>query len=150
MNFNTFSYLFKEGWRNVFKNKKTTIASLIITCFTMIICGIFFVAMGNVEKTSDKIVNQQGMEVFLYDIDENATKNIEEQLNNIDGIREVTYKSKAQALEEAKERFKDTPEMIAGYDVDNKLPASFIVMLSDLDNSDTIKQQIQSNYIGLR
>lgn len=143
MNFNTFSYLFKEGWKNVLKNKKTTVASLIITCFTMIICGIFFIAMENVENISDKIAEQQGMEVFLFELDDEGTKRVEQEINQIEGIREVTYTSKDQALEKAKEMFKDNPEMIAGYDEENKLPASFVVMLSDLDKSESIKQQIR-------
>ena len=41
MRFNVISYLLKEGIRNVFKNKKSTVASLVIMCATMFIFGIF-------------------------------------------------------------------------------------------------------------
>ena len=43
MRFNVISYLLKEGIRNVFKNKKSTGASLMIMCATMIIFGIFLI-----------------------------------------------------------------------------------------------------------
>ena len=142
MNLNTFKYLFSEGLRNVFQNKKTTIASLIITCFTMIIFGVFFIATGNIEKTSDQLTSKQGMEVFLNELDEKNTIRVENSIKLIDGIGQVKYKSKDQALEEAKERFKDTPAMLAGYDENNKLPASFLVSISNLDDSNRIKNEL--------
>ena len=40
--YNVIGYLIGEGLRNVFKNKKSTIASLMIMCATMFVFGIFF------------------------------------------------------------------------------------------------------------
>ena len=40
--YNVLSYLIGEGFRNVFKNKKSTGASLMIMCATMLIFGLFF------------------------------------------------------------------------------------------------------------
>ena len=42
MRYNVIGYLIGEGLRNVFKNKKSTIASLMIMCATMFVFGIFF------------------------------------------------------------------------------------------------------------
>ena len=41
--YNIFGYLIGEGFSNVFKNKKSTGASLMIMCATMIIFGIFLI-----------------------------------------------------------------------------------------------------------
>ncbi len=38
--YNIFGYLIGEGFSNVFKNKKSTGASLMIMCATMIIFGV--------------------------------------------------------------------------------------------------------------
>ena len=43
MKYNILGYLIGEGFRNVFKNKKSTFACLAIMCATMLIFGIFFV-----------------------------------------------------------------------------------------------------------
>ena len=43
--YNVFGYLIGEGFRNVLKNKKSTMASLMIMCATMFIFGIFFLSM---------------------------------------------------------------------------------------------------------
>ena len=46
--YNVLSYLIKEGFRSVFKNKKATIASLGTMCATMFIFGIFFALGENI------------------------------------------------------------------------------------------------------
>ena len=39
--YNRLGYLIGEGLSNVFKNKKSTVASIVIMCATMIIFGLF-------------------------------------------------------------------------------------------------------------
>ena len=65
--YSVFGYLIGEGFRNVFKNKKSTIASIIIMCATMFVFGIFFLVGENVNHITKTIEEQQGMEVFIYD-----------------------------------------------------------------------------------
>ena len=62
--YSIFGYLLGEGFRNVFKNKKSTIASLVIMCATMFIFGLFFAVGQNVNHITKTIEEQQGMEVF--------------------------------------------------------------------------------------
>ena len=65
--YSIFGYLIGEGFRNVFKNKKSTIASLVIMCATMFVFGIFFAVSQNVNHITKTIEEQQGMEVFILD-----------------------------------------------------------------------------------
>ena len=48
MRYSIFGYLIGEGFRNIFKNKKSTMASFIIMCATMFVLGIFFIIGENV------------------------------------------------------------------------------------------------------
>ena len=45
-----FGYLLNEGFVNVFKNKKSTSGSLAIMCATMLIFGLFFVIIQNINN----------------------------------------------------------------------------------------------------
>ena len=63
--YSIFGYLIGEGFRNVLKNKKSTIASLIIMCATMFVFGIFFAVGENINHITQTIEKQQGMEVFI-------------------------------------------------------------------------------------
>ena len=65
MKYNIFGYLIGEGFSNVFKNKKSTGASLMIMCATMIIFGIFLILGENINHFVDQVKSEQGFQVFL-------------------------------------------------------------------------------------
>ena len=43
-------YHFKEGFSNLFKNKKSTIASLTVMLSTLFVFGIFLILSKNIDK----------------------------------------------------------------------------------------------------
>ena len=77
MKYNIFGYLIGEGFSNVFKNKKSTGASLMIMCATMIIFGIFLVLGENINHFVSEIESAQGIQVF---VNRDAT---DEQINKV-------------------------------------------------------------------
>ena len=96
--YSIFGYLIGEGFRNVFKNKKSTIASLVIMCATMFVFGIFFAVSQNVNHITKTIEEQQGMEVFI--LDEATAEQKEELKNKIRSnqyVNTITEKSKEHA-----------------------------------------------------
>ena len=143
MKHNVFSYLMSEGFRNVFKNKKSTGASLTIMCATLLIFGIVFVIVANINYMVTNIEGQQGMRVFINDVSESEAKSIGEKIKNVDGVNTTKFVSKAEALEENKEKYKDKPLAIEGYtEKNNPFPASYIVTLTDLDMSKQVQTEI--------
>lgn len=142
MRFNVVSYLIGEGIRNVFKNKKSTSASIIIMTLTMLIFGVFFVITQNINSVMKQIESEQGIQVFLNDISEDQTKAIENYIKNLDGVNSVTYKTKEDALNQLKSQFKDREDLLQGYEENNIFPASYVVTLSDLNKSKEVQQEI--------
>ena len=55
MRYNIIGYLINEGFRNVLKNKKSTMASLMIMCATMLIFGLFFLIGENVNHMMEEV-----------------------------------------------------------------------------------------------
>ena len=145
MRYSIFGYLIGEGFRNVFKNKKSTIASLIIMCATMFVFGIFFMVEENVNHLTRNIEEQQGISVFISDdaTDEQRT-DLENKLRNMEYVNTVTFKTKEDALEEVKNLFKDKKNLIATYEQDNPFKASFVVTLTDLEQVNNVQAQIES------
>jgi len=142
--YNVITYLIGEGFRNVFKNKKSTSASIIIMSLTMLIFGVFFVITENINSIMKQIESEQGIEVFLYDISEDQTKAIGDYIRNIDGVNTVEYKTKEDALNQLKSQFKDREDLLSGYDENNIFPASYVVTLTDLTKSDEVQQKIRA------
>ena len=143
MKYSVLGYLIGEGFRNFFKNKKSTIASLIIMFATMFVFGIFFVIGENVNHVIAEIEAQQGMQVF---INKNASKEQEKELENkireIKYVNNVVYKSKEDALNQMKVMFKNTPYLAKSYEEDNPFPASYVVTLTNLEKSKEVQEQI--------
>lgn len=145
MRYSIFGYLIGEGFRNVFKNKKSTIASLIIMCATMFVFGIFFMVEENVNHLTRNIEEQQGISVFISDeaTDEQRLE-LENKIRNMEYVNTVTFKTKEDALEEVKNLFKDKKNLIATYEQDNPFKASFVVTLTDLEQVNNVQTQIEN------
>ncbi len=143
MKYNIFGYLIGEGFSNVFKNKKSTGASLMIMCATMIIFGIFLILGENINHIVKEVEDAQGIEVFIKDdATEEQVKKMEENIRAIDGVSTVVYKSKEEALEQMKEWLGERQDLLAGYEENNIFPASYVVNLSNLEKSKEIQDQI--------
>ena len=145
MKYNVFSYLIGEGFRNVFKNKKSTMASLMIMCATMIIFGVFFIVGENINHFVSEIESEQGIQVFINnDATEQEVQQLGEQLKKINGVNTVEYMSKEDALNQMKERFEEKEYLLEGYEENNIFPASYIVTLTDLTLSSQVQGEISS------
>ena len=111
----------------------------------MFMFGTAFAIGQNVNYIMEQVQASQGIEVFiLNEATDEQTNTLETEIKDIDGVSTVTYKSKEQALESAKESFKDYPDAIAGYTDEYIFPASFIVMLTDLSKAEEVENAISN------
>ena len=138
------SYLIGEGFRNVFKNKKSTGASLIIMCATMMIFGLFFLIGQNVNYMLKEIESEQGMQVFIKkDATEEQISELNEEIQQIEYVAKTEYISKEQAFNIVKERYSEYGRFLEGYDINrNPFKASYVVTLTDLSKSEVVREQI--------
>ncbi len=108
MKYNSIGYLIGEGFRSVAKQKKMTSASIIIMCATMFIFGVFYLIGENINYIMKQVESQQGMRVIIA---ENATQdeitNMESRIRQIEGVNQITFYSKEDALASIKERLGD-------------------------------------------
>ena len=148
MKYSIFGYLIGEGFRNFFKNKKSTAASIIIMCATMFIFGIFFLIGENVNYIMDQVQSQQAMQAF---INPEATEAEEEdkviynKIMAIPYVNTATYVSQEEALNTMKSWLSDASEILDAYSgEDNPFKASYVITLTDLTKSDEVQAQIES------
>ena len=143
MKYNIFGYLIGEGFSNVFKNKKSTGASLMIMCATMIIFGIFLILGENINHFVEEVESVQGVQVFINnDATQEQIDEIGDKIRQIDGVSTVEYVSKDDALQQMKDRFGDKQDLLEGYEENNIFPASYVVTLTDLTKSQEVQDQI--------
>ena len=148
MRYNIFGYLIGEGFSNVFKNKKSTGASLMIMCATMIIFGVFLILGENINHFVKDVEDSQGIQVFAKDeATDEQIKALGEQISKIEGVNKTQFKSKEDALMQMKEKFGEENEsLLEGYEGENNIfTASYVVTLTDLN----LNQQVQDEIMKL-
>ena len=144
MRYNVIGYLLSEGFRNVLKNKKSTGASLMIMCATMLIFGLFFLIGENVNHMMIEVESEQGMQVFMYkDATEAQIQKLEDEIKELDNIAKVTHVTKEEGLNSIKERFGENAKLLDVYLENNPLGDSFVVQLTDLSKADEVKENIE-------
>ena len=144
MKYNVISYFLTEGFRNVFKNKKSTFSCLGVMCATMLIFGLFFTIGENINSWVKNLEQEQGMQVFMnYDATEEEIRNLNEELNKIDGVNSVTFVSKEDAYNSMKEKFGKNENALRGFTAD-AFSVSYMVTLTDLSMNDQVYSAINS------
>ena len=148
MKYNIISYLIGEGFKNVFKNKKSTGASLVIMSLIMLIFGLCIIAGENINNIMNQLEVQQPMQVF---IEKEATQSeieaLGEKIRKIDAVSSIEFVSSEKALEINVQTMKDeggSVELLEGWTEDeNPFKASYIVRLRDLKESKQVASQIE-------
>ena len=141
MKYNILGYLIGEGFRNVFKNKKSTMSCLVIMCATMIIFGIFFLIGENVKNTMKDLEATQGFEAFIKnEATDEEIAILRKEIEEIEGVvKPIQYRTKDDALTIMKERLKESQWLLDGLYI---FPASYIVKLTDLNLNEQVQEQI--------
>lgn len=146
MKYSIFGYLIGEGFRNFFKNKKSTAASLIIMCATMFIFGIFFLIGENVNYIIEQVQSDQAMQIFINpEATDEQEKELEAKIRGIQYVNTVDYVSQEQALNDMKSWLGEDSSLLDPYSgEENPFKASYVITLTDLTKSDEVEQQISS------
>ena len=95
MKINTITHFIKDAFKSLKRNKTISIASIITVLITFFVLGIFVLVANNINKGIDTVQNKVELKIFLNDdiklIDQ---REIEIKLREIEGVKDVEYKSK--------------------------------------------------------
>ncbi len=144
LKYSRLGYFIGEGFSNVFKNKKSTGASLMIMCATMIIFGIFLILGENINHFVKEIESIQGIQVFVKkEATQEQMDELADKIRKIDGVSTIEYVSKEEALSQMKEKYGS--ELLEQYDGENNIfKDSYVVNLTDLKKSKEVQTQINT------
>ncbi len=137
MNYNILSYLISEGFKNVFKNKKSTFAALIIMFATMITVGLGLAGAQNITSIIDQLEKDVPVTIFIKDgLSTSELNKMEDYIRSIGYVNDVEYTSKPEALKNAKEKLADNADLLEQYTENNHpFKASYAITLKKLENS---------------
>lgn len=137
------SYTLKETFRNLWRNRWMSLASITSVVATLIILGIIFILVLNINSISQG-AKDQFTNIDVYIEEGVATEEInllKSDIVSLQGVEEVNYKTKDQALNEYKEQWGDDGYLLDGF-VENPLPNSFVITLTEIEFSEYVVSKI--------
>ena len=143
MKFNTVGYLIGEGFRNTFKNKKSTFSAMLVMCISMLMFGFFFIIGENVDHIMSTVEDAQAIQVFIeLDTTDAEIETLEEQIKQINGVDKdnVEFLSREDGFDQYLERYGDKAYLLEPYE--DVIPDSYIVNFTDLTLAKEVENQI--------
>ena len=134
-------YLTREGMRNLYVNRLMSIASVSVLFSCMVMIGVAFMIMVNINMFIGNVEDQNVIMVF---VDDSATKAEEDELGaslrGLSNVRECTFVGKDSGFAQLKDEMGDSSVLFDGLD-ENPLPDAYEVSLKDTDKfDDTVKR----------
>ncbi len=120
-----FSFLIAEGFKNIFRHKLTSFATIFSVFLTLSIVGFLILANQNTNKIIEYLRAKYKIEVFFKEgFTDDELKNAINQIGSIKGVRSTTLISKKDAEKIFKSQFGEDIFDLVGF---NPLPASCVV-----------------------
>ena len=156
MKIRTAKYIAKEGILNIFRNKLVSLASVGIVAASLLIFGVFILAMLNFESFLEVIEEKPEIRIFCRkELEEEDISTIEQEIKASLKIKEYKMISKKEALEDLKElmqkqyipsdeeddiEIKIEEDVLDGLD-ESFLPISFEIKLHDIKDVENVVSQ---------
>jgi len=144
------SFLYNEVLTGLRRNITMTIAMILTTAISLATLGGGLIAVRMADKTQQYFLDRVEVRLYLNDdvsdSDPDCTqvlcRSLRNDLQATAGVVSVQYLNRADALQEARQIFKDQPEMVKLITA-NALPASLRVKMSNADSYGTIYNQFR-------
>ena len=153
MRISTLFYLFKQGLKNIKRNKMFSLASVATMAACIFLFGCFFSVVVNFKYIVHKAEEGVAVTVFFdEDVTEARITQIGKLLSDRPEASKITYVSADEAWESyQKEYFGDNAQLAEGFKEDNPLADSdhYEVYLNDVAKQDSLVKYIQ-NIDGVR
>lgn len=133
----------RDAFKSVFRNFSLSMASILCATITLMVVSVSFILAANVNKATRDLENELNIIVYLEkSAPEDAVQFLKSEIQNIEGVTEVTYKSKEEAKLGMVENNPSFAALFENYDV-NPLSNSFIVTVKDVKELSKITELIK-------
>ncbi|HEX5988962.1 MAG TPA: permease-like cell division protein FtsX [Solirubrobacterales bacterium] len=137
-------FFFQEALRALRRNGAPSVAAIVTTVVTVVLLGMLIPIFQTAQGKSEEVRDQLNVQYALYD---DATKaeiaSLKKELEGIPHVAEVTFISKAEALDTLKSELKD--KTIVEELHTNPLPNSFEVKADDAANLASVQKAVYPN-----
>lgn len=132
MKIRTWEYFVREVFISLKRNHWMTFASISTVALSLLILGLFFIIVLNLNHMASSLESQVQVNVYLEDeLPETRLEEIGVEIRSMQGVESALFISKKAAMERFKERLGDQQSLLAALGDSNPLPAGFEVKLKE-------------------
>jgi len=150
MRINTIGYCLKQGFKNIWRNKMFSLASIATMSACIFLFGLFFCVVQNFQHMVKEAEKTVAVTVFFDEEisqDQAAMDAIGEKIETRDEVSEMRFVSAEEAWDEYKDvYFKEAPELAEGFADDNPLAnkAHYEIYLKDVSMQSSLVEYLES------
>lgn len=137
-------YLTREGLRNVWQNRFMSVASVAVLAACLLLTGLSYLALANVERAFKWVYGQNMVVVFAKtDCTDEQITAMGDAIKALENVEKTEFLSKEETLEKYKDSLpEETYASLQGED--NPMPDAYLVTFRDLENFDETVAQIKA------
>lgn len=144
MKIRTCGYFISEGIKSIYRNRMMSIASISTVMASMLILGIFYITMANVNYVVKNVESGVEIKVFLKsNVTNDQMSQIESEAKSSEGVASISFESKQQALENFKKQLGNNQDLVAGIDPNKVMPESYVIKFKGAKYVDSVVQKLK-------
>jgi len=135
----------REGFKSVVRNGWMSVASVNAVAVSLLILGLFYLLVSNINHFTYDLENQLEMKVFMEPTaDEEAVRAMEARLRNEPTVKEVQFIPKEEGLKQFAASLGERGELLEGLKEENPLPDAFVVQTYEPEQIAPLAEQLKS------
>ncbi|HQB64164.1 MAG TPA: permease-like cell division protein FtsX, partial [Sedimentibacter sp.] len=145
MNPKKFSYILRQAFKSMWRNRMMGFASISSVTAVLIILGFVLIIVLNVNNLA-MVAKETFDQIAVYIVEGTEEEQIEQMgisFREIDGVMGVAYQTKDYALERVKEDWGEDAILLQDLR-NNPFPDTYIVQLSDVSMSDEVIEKLKT------
>ncbi|HHV08646.1 MAG TPA: ABC transporter permease [Firmicutes bacterium] len=145
MRFSTWEFYIREACRSLARNRFMTLASVSTVALSLLILGVFLLGAVNLNNMAVTLESQVEVTAFLEDeLKAEEVEVIKGRIQGLDGVREVTFVSKEEALERLKQQFGERKDLLTSVEKNNPLRNAVEVRTLDPTNVKNVVEELKA------
>jgi cell division transport system permease protein len=135
---------FGQAFSQINRNKMMTAASLVSITAILLVLGIFFLVIVNINAMAHDVrTNFNEVQANLFDaVTPEQSEEMMEEINNMQGVAGTAYQTREEALENWKTKWGDNADLLERMP-NNPLPNSIIISLSEIEYANAVVTQVR-------
>lgn len=145
MSFRIFKNILKQGFQSMWRNRGMGLASIGSISAVLIILGMVLILILSINNVVSETQNKfDEIQIFLKEgvKKEEEIEKIGNKLKSFDGVKEVRFLTKDEAMKDMQEDWGEEGDLLEGLE-DNPLPNSYIIELKDIEYADKVVEDIK-------